>query len=164
MRLRAFKRRDQAVIRYGSSGGVLSPGMEQMAAEAFYRRYIDRCNAHQFAGLGEFVDDDVRVNDEEMGLDGYIAGLESVGRAFPDFRWDLRHLLVDVPWIAAHFTDTGTHRGTLPGVQATGRAVRIREFALYRLAGNKIAEVWGDLAAVSELARRATPSDSERAD
>jgi predicted ester cyclase len=114
--------------------------MERTAVEAFYRRYIDRCNAHQFAGLGEFVNDDVRVNDDDVGLDGYIAGLEAVGRAFPDFRWELRHLLVDASWIAAHFTDTG-------------RAVRIREFALYRLADGKIAEVWGDLPEVDRLAQ-----------
>lgn len=62
----------------------------------------------------QFVDDDVRVNDEDVGLHGYIAGLEAVGAAFPDFRWELRHLLVNAPWIAAHFTDTGTHREGAP--------------------------------------------------
>jgi len=37
--------------------------------------------------------------------------LEAVVRAFPDHRWDLRHLLVDGDVVAAHFVDTGTHRG-----------------------------------------------------
>lgn len=89
----------------------------------------------------QFVDDDVRVNDEDVGLHGYIAGLEAVGAAFPDFRWELRHLLVDAPWIAAHFTDTGTHREACSSLEAPSRPIRIREFALYRLAGGKIAEV-----------------------
>jgi predicted ester cyclase len=41
------------------------------------------------------------------------------------------------------FLDTGTHRGAAFGVPGTGRAVRTQEFAFYRIAGGKIAEVWG---------------------
>jgi hypothetical protein len=41
----------------------------------------------------------------------------------PDCRSDLRRLLVDGCWIAAHFVDTGTHRGPFRGIHATGRAV-----------------------------------------
>lgn len=117
--------------------------MERAAVESFYRRYLDRCNAHEFASLGEFVTDDVLVNDERVGLDGYIAGLEAVGQAVPDFRWELRHLLVDVPWIAAHLADTS----------AIGRTIHIQELAVYRLADGKIAEVWGDLPDVAALPR-----------
>ena len=113
-----------------------------------YRRYIARCNAHELASLGEFVADDVKVNDDPVGLDGYIAGLQTVVDAFPDFHWDLRHVLVEEPWLSAHFTDTGTH-------QATGRTLRIQELSLYRFEHGKIAAVWGDLADVSELARSA---------
>jgi predicted ester cyclase len=116
--------------------------VDRAAVEAFYRRYLDRCNAHAFVDLGEFVADDVRVNDERVGLGGYVAGLEAMVGAFPDFRWELRHLLVDANRIAAHFADTGTHNG---------RTVRIQEFALYRLADSRIAEMWGDLPAVEEL-------------
>jgi aspartyl-tRNA synthetase len=118
--------------------------MERATVEAFYRRYIDRCNAHAFGGLGEFVADDVRVNDVHVGLAGYIAGLEAMARAFPDFHWHLRHLLVDGSWIAAHFADTGTHR-------ETGRGADVQEFALYRLADGRIAEMWGDLPEVEQL-------------
>ena len=52
-------------------------------------------------------------------------------------------LVVDGDWIAAHFDDTGTHRGTAFGLAATGRSVRTQEFAFYRVADGKIAEVWG---------------------
>ncbi len=62
--------------------------------------------------------------------------------AFPDYRWDLRHLLVDEPWVAAHFIDTGTHRGPAFGIPATGRSVRTQEFAVYRFGDDHIAEVW----------------------
>jgi predicted ester cyclase len=110
--------------------------------ESFYRRYNRRCNDHKFDRLGEFVADSVEVNGRVQGVDEYITGLQTVIRAFPDYRWDLRHLLIDGCWISAHFHDTGTHRGTFLGVPATGRVVSTQEFALYRLQHDKIVEVW----------------------
>jgi predicted ester cyclase len=107
----------------------------------WYRRYNECCNAHLFDDLAEFVDRDVVVNGTERGLDAYIAGLRAVVTAFPDYRWELRHLIVDEPWIAAHFADTGTHRGTFLDVSATGRAVHTQEFAFYRV-DRRIVEVW----------------------
>jgi aspartyl-tRNA synthetase len=110
---------------------------------AFYRRYNDCCNAHDLDRLGEFVAADVRADGERRGLDGYAAALRGWIEAFPDFRWELRRLLVDGDWIAGHFRDTGTHRGTFRGVPATGRAVATQEFAVYRIEDGLIAEVWG---------------------
>jgi predicted ester cyclase len=119
-----------------------------------YRRYNATCNEHRFADLGEFVADDVVVNGEPRGLAGYVAGLEAVVRAFPDYRWDLQDLLVDGDVVAAHFVDTGTHRGEWLGVPPTGRTVTTQEFAVYRWAGGRIAEVWvtaDDLRALDQL-------------
>lgn len=110
--------------------------------EIFYRRYLSRCNDHRFAELGEFVAEDVVVNEEEHGLDTYVAGLWAVVAAFPDYHWELRHLSVEDPWIFAHFTDTGTHQGEFLGVPATGRTVTTQEFSVYRVADGKISEVW----------------------
>lgn len=44
--------------------------------------------------------------------------------------------------MAAHFIDTGTHRGPAFGIPATGRSVQTQEFAVYRFADHRIAEVW----------------------
>jgi predicted ester cyclase len=107
-----------------------------------YRRYNATCNAHRFEELGEFVHDELVVNGERIGLAGYAAGLRAVVRAFPDYRWELQHLLVDGDVVAAHFTDTGTHRGEWLGVPATGRRVTTQEFAVYRWTAGRIAEVW----------------------
>jgi predicted ester cyclase len=115
-------------------------GAEQL--KAWYRRYNEVCNGHRFDELEAFVADDVVVNGERQGLDGYVAGLQAVVDAFPDYRWDLRHLLVESPWIAAHFVDTGTHRGTFRDVPPTGRPVTTQEFAMYRVEDGRIAEVW----------------------
>jgi len=118
----------------------VSPQSDEL--KAWYRRYNEVCNAHLFDELGAFVAEDVVVNGERQGLEGYVAGLRAVVDAFPDYRWDLRHLVVDGAWIAAHFVDTGTHRGTFRGVPATGRPVTTQEFAMYRVDGDRIVEVW----------------------
>jgi predicted ester cyclase len=110
---------------------------------AFYRRYNACCNDHRFADLGEFVADDVVINGADRGLDAYAENLRSIVRSFPDYRWELRHLVVDAPWIAAHVADTGTHRAAFLGVEATGRSVSTPEFAFYRIDAGRIAEVWG---------------------
>jgi len=115
--------------------------------EQRYRRYLDRCNAHRFDDLAAFVADDVEVNGVPTGRRQYGRGLAEVTDAFPDFHWELRHLIVEGDWMSAHLEDTGTARD--------GRAIVLQEFALYRLAAGRIAAgriaagriaaVWGDL-------------------
>jgi hypothetical protein len=77
--------------------------------------------------------------------------------AFPDYRWELDHLLIDNCWIAAHFHDTGTHRGIFLGVPATGRSVATQEFAVYRVTAGKITEVWVTADNLGLLADRHQP-------
>jgi predicted ester cyclase len=124
--------------------------------EAFYLRYNRCCNEHAFERLGQFVASDVEVNGERQGLQGYVDGLEDVVRAFPDYHWELRHLLIDGSWIAAHLVDRGTHAGKFRGSSATSRVVTTQEFAFYRIAAGKIAEVWGDLRTAELIARLRT--------
>jgi aspartyl-tRNA synthetase len=84
------------------------------------------------------------IDGTERGLDAYAEELRAVVRALPDYHWELRRLLVDPPWIAAHLADTGTHRRPYLGVPATGRTVSIPEFAFYRIDADRITEVWGN--------------------
>jgi predicted ester cyclase len=117
--------------------------MTKQDLAAFYRRYNACCNAHAFEEFGAFVAPRVVVNGSESDLDAYTEALRVVTRAFPDYRWELRHLVIDPPWIAAHLADTGTHRAPFHGVEPTGRAVATPEFAVYRIDAGRIAEVWG---------------------
>ena len=110
---------------------------------AFYRRYNACCNQHRFEDLREFVARDVVINGTDHGLDAYAENLRFVVRAFPDYRWELRRLVIEAPWIAAHVADTGTHREPFLGVEPTGRSVSTQEFAFYRVDAGRIVEVWG---------------------
>jgi predicted ester cyclase len=139
----------------------MGDGDDRRELESFYRRYNQRCNDHRFDLLGEFVAEDVEVNGVVQGLPAYVAGLRAVTRAFPDYRWNLRHLVIDSPWIAAHFLDTGTHNGTFLDVPATGRTVKIQEFATYRLDAGRIAEVWVAADNLDLLAQLRRPAERQ---
>jgi predicted ester cyclase len=106
-----------ALVHSAGGAGTLDGVPDRDVIVAFYRRYNSVCNAHDFDRLGEFVADGIRVNGEPQTLARYAAGLRQVVQAFPDYRWNLSHLLVDGNWVAAHFLDTGTHRGTAFGVR-----------------------------------------------
>ena len=108
----------------------------------WYGRYNEICNSHRFALLADYVHRDVRVNGEVQGLESYVSGLESVVAAFPDYRWELQHLVVSRDWLAAHFRDSGHHVGTFLGVPPSGRRIETQEFAFYRVARGLIVEVW----------------------
>ncbi len=123
---------------HDSAPGMMLPmEFDRAQLTAFYQRYIQRCNEHRFAELGEFVDQDVEVNGARVGLQAYAAGLTTVVQAFPDFHWDLQHLLVDGEWLSTRLFDTGT--------SPAGESITLQEFAIYRLAAGRIAAVWGDL-------------------
>jgi len=108
----------------------------------WYSRYNEICNSHRFGLLADYVHRDVQVNGEVQGLDAYVSGLEAVIAAFPDYRWDLQHLVISGDWLAAHFTDSGRHVGAFLGVPPTGRRVETQEFAFYRVVSGLIVEVW----------------------
>lgn len=108
-----------------------------------YERYIARCNEHRFDGLGEFVAED--VNGPGEGLGAYVAGLEAVVAAFPDYRWAVERTVVEDDRIAVRLTGAGTHLGPFRGMAATGRRIVTQELAMYRVEHGRIAEVQGDL-------------------
>jgi predicted ester cyclase len=115
---------------------------ERDALVARYRGYNDICNRHAFDHLTPYLCDVVLVNGTKRTAQEYIDDLVEVHRAFPDYRWEMRRVVVEPPWLAVHFSDRGTHLGTWRGIAATGRQVRTDEFAMYRYEDDRIAEVW----------------------
>jgi hypothetical protein len=62
--------------------------------------------------------------------------------AFPDWHWQMRHIVIDGDDIVVHFTVTGTHRGPFRGIEATGRRIKTSEFTMYHVSDGKFAGVW----------------------
>jgi predicted ester cyclase len=118
-----------------------------------YLSYLKFCNEHDFDGMASFYTSPIKVNDVPMDPAAVTAQFAHVISAFPDWHWEMRHIVVDGDYIAVHFTVTGTHRGAFQGIEATGRRVTTSEFTLYRLEDGKFAEVW-DLADMDSVMRQ----------
>jgi predicted ester cyclase len=120
---------------------------------SLYLSYLKYCNDHDLDRMATFYTPTMKVNDVPMDRPAVAAQFEPLFSAFPDWQWDMRHLVVDGDYLALHFTVAGTHRGTFRGVEATGRRVSVSEFTLYRLQEDKFAEVW-DLTDTDALMRQ----------
>ncbi|MET8426210.1 ester cyclase [Nocardia sp. NPDC004860] len=109
---------------------------------SLYLSYLGYCNEHDFESMASFYTPTIKVDDIPMDPAAVTAQFLPLVSGFPDWHWEMRHLVVDGDYIAVHFTVTGTHRGTFQGIEASGRRVTISEFTLYHLEDGKFAEVW----------------------
>ena len=120
---------------------------------SLYQSYLEACNEHDFDRMQSFYTSTITVNDVPMDAAAVTAQLVPIVSAFPDWHWNVRHLVIDGDAIALHFSVTGSHRGTFLGIEATGRHVTISEFTLYLVEGGKFAKVW-DFAYTDEILRQ----------
>jgi predicted ester cyclase len=120
-------------------------GLERADVAAVYERYLTRCNEHRFDELGEFVSEQVAGSGSVDGLAAYIDRLTVVTTAFPDYHWELQHVVVKDDTVAARLIGRGTHTGPFDGIAPTGRSISTQELVLYRFADGKIVQCWGDL-------------------
>jgi steroid delta-isomerase-like uncharacterized protein len=109
---------------------------------SLYASYLEACNDHDFERMATFYTPTIKVNGLSMDPAAVTAQFAPTITAFPDWHWELRHIVVDDANIVVHFTVTGTHQGSFQGIEATGRRVGISEFTLYQLQDGKFAEVW----------------------
>jgi ketosteroid isomerase-like protein len=70
--------------------------------------------------------------------------------ALHDCRCEIENLIAENDLVAARYTARATHNGELFGAPPSGRTVTITGIEIYRLAGGRIAEYWGE-ANMSEL-------------
>ena len=77
------------------------------------------------------------------------AELERVERAFassfPNMKYTIDDMLAEKDRVVLRLTSRGTHRGEFQGIAPTDRRVEFTGIVIYRIAGHKIAESWGEL-------------------
>ncbi|QIG39652.1 ester cyclase [Microbacterium sp. 4R-513] len=117
--------------------------MEPWEMREWYADYLDACNRHDLDAVRGFVDPSVRRAHLPGGADAWVADLDDLFRAFPDWRWRRIQLVVEEDRIAAHLRAGGTHVGDFRGIAPTRRHVNVAEFAMYRVANGRIAEFSG---------------------
>ncbi|POX54779.1 ester cyclase [Streptomyces sp. Ru71] len=88
------------------------------------------------------------------GVSG-VQALKQVWRvlltAFPDLRVEIEDVVTQGDKAVYRNTVTGTHLGEYRGLAPTGRSVRYAEMFIVRLAGGRIAEIWGVVDVLAQL-------------
>ena len=106
----------------------------------------DFFNRRDVSAVDRYVSASYRLRTAEEGapsgreaIKGYIAGYLN---GFPDLHISIDQLFAAADKVAGVFTFTGTHKGDLFGIAPTGRAISVRQIAIYRLAGGKVVDEW----------------------
>ena len=80
---------------------------------------------------------------EIEGPEAFRMFMKGVSTAFPDFRFDVHHLIAEDDLVAAHYTFSGTQNDVfLDVVPSRGKSFSTRGMSLYRISGDRIAEIW----------------------
>lgn len=111
------------------------------------RRWLAFADGGFRGAFDEFIAADYigHLGETQMNL----AELERVERAFRSAFPDMQHFIDDI--LAEHdrvvlrVTSRGTHRGEFQGIAPTARRVEFTGIVIYRIAGDKIIESWGEL-------------------
>ena len=141
--------------------------MDTKDSKALVRRFYEELwNRRDYSAIGEILTPDIAfhgsLNIDATGHDGFIDYAETVRGAFPDFHNKLEETIAEGDKLAACLTYTGTHRGEIFGIEATGRPIRYAGVGIFLFRDGLIGQVWvlGDrLALMRQLSEPALDED-----
>jgi steroid delta-isomerase-like uncharacterized protein len=117
------------------------------ANKALVQRYMEMLNTQNFALIDELIAPTVSCRffgfTEVNGLEAFKQ-LAPAWAAFPDGQFTVENIIAEEDLVAIHWSWRGTHQGEYMGIASTGKQVTETETTFYRIAGGKIAEMWGD--------------------
>ena len=110
-------------------------------------KFAEAANTGKYELFDEAVAPDCVDHDpapgQGPGPKGYRAFFTEMRTAFPDLKAELAALVEDDESIAFAYTLSGTHKGPLMGIPATGKKVSIRGVQLSKFRDGKMVERWG---------------------
>ncbi|EPC03335.1 hypothetical protein L861_17485 [Litchfieldella anticariensis FP35 = DSM 16096] len=109
---------------------------------ASYRGYIECLNQQDWDNLGRYVSENVRYNEEIIGLTGYRSMLEEDFLAIPDLYFEIALLVSQPPYVASRLKFNCTPVGMLFGLPVNGKPVQFEENVFYEFDDGKIKTVW----------------------
>lgn len=112
----------------------------------FYREVVEGGNLALIDELTAdgYVDHEEALPGQPPGKEGVRFFVNAVRDAFPDIKVKMIDAsLADGDMEACHVVLTGTHRGEMAGVEATGKSVEFDGTDIIRIKGGKVAEHWG---------------------
>jgi predicted ester cyclase len=131
------------------------PTIDHMTNTAEHKRIVDDFIQSLFtrgdlAAVDRYLDPGFLNHDPPFpgappGHEGMRQAAVMFRAAMPDWHSEIRHLIAEGDLVAEHFTARGTQRGELMGVAPTGREVVLNGVNIFRIAGDRIVERWGQL-------------------
>jgi len=85
------------------------------------------------------------------GPEAYKQFTAALRSAFPDLHYGIEQLIAEGDFAVSHTRNSGTHRGEIMGIPATGRRVEWTETHIVRVQNGKIVEHWGNFDALGML-------------
>lgn len=125
-------------------GGSMTADSSKQVVRRFYEELWNRGNMDAADELvaPDYVRHDLRPGDAPPGPAGQKAVAQKFRAAFPDVRLEVEALVAEGDLVAARWTMFGTHTGVWGDVAPTGRSVRFSGVNFFRIADEKIAEIW----------------------
>jgi predicted ester cyclase len=111
------------------------------------RRWIAFADAGFRGSFGGFIAADYvgHLGDTHMDIAELERAERAFTRSFPDTYYSIEDVVAEDDRVVLRVTCRGTHRGEFQGTVPTDRRVEFTGIVIYRIAGNKIAESWGEL-------------------
>lgn len=110
--------------------GLWSSGSTDRPEEIFAPGYVNHQHHHPD-----------NANDLR-GIGPWKQFITSFHQAFPDFKDKITAQIAEGDLVATHFTSSGTHKGEMMGMAATGKRATWTGIAIDRIADGKIVESW----------------------
>ena len=139
--------------------------MSSAENRALLKRFYDEgWNANDLAVYDELVTEDFVDHQAMPGLEPGREGFKQLNAmfrsAFPDVWVNVEGIIAEGDMVSCRWTSTGTHKGDLFGIPATGRPVKVTATVVYRVADGRLAEGWinrDDLGMMRQLGVIPTP-------
>ncbi len=114
--------------------------------EALVRRFFeDFCNGRRSEVADEIIAPDYVSHGPQAppaeGPDGVRARV-GLYQDSVDGHWNVVEMFSSDDRVVARWTGTGSHRGELMGLAATGKPIDVDAISIFRIADGKIAEEW----------------------
>ncbi|MCK9995741.1 MAG: ester cyclase [Candidatus Krumholzibacteria bacterium] len=134
--------------------------------KALVANFIEANNAKDFDNLPTYVTDNFRRHSQASpgvvvaNKEQFIKHMGDDLNTFPDAKIDVQQVVAEGDRVAVWGSYLGTYNGEVPGSGSAGRKVNVDFSAIYRIEGDKIAELWitwDNLAVRTQLGEKTVP-------
>jgi C-1 hydroxylase len=114
--------------------------------KAIVRSFVAAWNEKDFDRFDDLMAEDATLTVGGSTISCSPAATRAIAEywvtAFPDYRFELIHLVAEDDMIAALMPFSGTQQRAVLDLPATGRTVRVSEMVFFRINHGKIVEAW----------------------